>query len=93
MNKSGFKKPIHEWELSPAPAVVHSELTPHPLLPSKRLCHDEAGVPRLGGQLWTQHMDSAQGRRSQAPSALLWPLGGANPIPSRCLTSICLVAC
>ena len=33
MNKSGFKKPIHEWMLSPVPAVVHSELTPHPLFP------------------------------------------------------------
>lgn len=78
--------------LSPAPAVVHSELTPQPLLPSKPLCHYEAGVPRLGDQLWTQHRDSARGHRSRALLALPWPLGGTNPIPSRCLISICLVS-
>lgn len=51
-----------------------------PLLPLKRLCHDEAGAPKLGDQPHTQHRDFAQGYRSRATLALPWPPCGINHI-------------
>lgn len=75
INKSGFKKPVEQWELPSHPAIIRlgtQRAYPSYLVTPLVII---AGAPRLN-----THWASGQGYRSWTTLALSWPPSGTNSI-------------